>query len=179
MNNKNKQRVSLTESQLRQMITECVNEAMEDEGFINQLGQGVKSFFGNGYGKNNPNNFRNTVSQNQTLDNTTNWFNKKTPMNFNKRINAFKKGYKGQGVIDTSTKVIDTIKNYVDQNILNWNDKLGTAMNKLSAMEMRQKRDISRANNDIYNGMTVGGPGNTQQINTSKKFNRQNYKQKF
>lgn len=35
----NKQKLRLTESQLRQMIAECVNEAMQDEGFFSGMKQ--------------------------------------------------------------------------------------------------------------------------------------------
>ena len=43
------QKIRLTESELYNMIAEQVNEALQNEDFWNQVIQGTKSFFGNGY----------------------------------------------------------------------------------------------------------------------------------
>ncbi len=41
-----KQTIRLTESELRQIIEESINEAMQDEGFWGNLGSGIKNAFG-------------------------------------------------------------------------------------------------------------------------------------
>ena len=41
-----KQTIRLTESELRQMIEESINEAMQDEGFLSSIGRGLKNAFG-------------------------------------------------------------------------------------------------------------------------------------
>ena len=41
-----KQTIRLTESELREMIEESINEAMMDEGFFGSIGRGLKNAFG-------------------------------------------------------------------------------------------------------------------------------------
>ena len=41
-----KQTIRLTESELRDMIHQSINEAMQDEGFFGNIGRGFKSAFG-------------------------------------------------------------------------------------------------------------------------------------
>ena len=41
-----KQAIRLTESELRDMIQQSINEAMQDEGFFGNIGRGLKSAFG-------------------------------------------------------------------------------------------------------------------------------------
>ena len=43
-----KQNYRLTESELHNIISECIQEAIEDEGFMNQAITGAKTFFGAG-----------------------------------------------------------------------------------------------------------------------------------
>lgn len=71
------QKIVLTESELYNVIAEQVTEALQDEGFWNQLKQGTKSFFGNGYRTDND--YRNTTADRQSRgEHTANffkWFN--------------------------------------------------------------------------------------------------------
>lgn len=163
MNNRNNQRVRLTEAQLRQMISECVNEAMEDEGFMNQLRQGTKSFFGKGYGNDNPRNFRNRQSDfaDETHDGP-NWLNRKTPINLKGRIKSAIEGYKGQGKIDKNNELIKNIKSAISST--SWLKRYGRkqgitdvgqitlnmAEKILSNQNNATKANISGWNNDIY-----------------------------
>ena len=90
------QKIRLTESELYNMIAEQVNEALQDEGFWNQLKQGTKSFFGNGYRADND--YRNTTADRQSRgEHTANFLNGSTPMNLKGRWNAAKTGFQQQG----------------------------------------------------------------------------------
>ena len=104
------QKIVLTESELYNIIAEQVNEALQDEGFWNQLKQGTKSFFGNGYRADND--YRNTTADRQSRgEHTANFLNGSTPMNLKGRWNAAKTGFQQQGHIDNADKIRNELDN--------------------------------------------------------------------
>ena len=133
-----KQTVRLTESELRAMIEETINEALEDEGLGNQLMQGAKSFFGRGnMGKNNYNN-RRIRSGNGGL-------------NIGKRWDAAKQNFKSQGTIDSANDFIATMKKYMQDAGLSVSNKIGELWGYLdSRVKSNAAKSGSMAQNAIY-----------------------------
>lgn len=133
-----KKTVRLTESEFRAMVEQTVNEALQDEGFGNQLMQGAKSFFGRGdMGKKNYNN-RVTRSGNGGL-------------NLGKRWNAAKQNFKSQGTIDNANDFITTLKNYMQEAGLGVSNKIGELWGYLdSRVKSKAARSGSMAQNAIY-----------------------------
>ncbi|MDE5888823.1 MAG: hypothetical protein K2H20_02260 [Bacilli bacterium] len=167
-------KIKLTESELKQIITQSINEALEDEGLWNQVKQGAKSFFGNGYGKDNPNNFRNTTSNRQDRgEHTANVLNGSTPMNLKGRWNAAKTGFQQQGTVD---KVDDTLKflnNLISNGKITPETTVGELVRQggkfgknLDSVKRGANAKISKANNDIYKGQNTGvmGSGKTATV---------------
>lgn len=130
--------VRLTESEFRAMVEQTVNEALQDEGFGNQLMQGAKSFFGRGdMGKKNYNN-RVTRSGNGGL-------------NLGKRWDAAKQNFKSQGTIDNANEFIATLKNYMQEAGLGVSNKIGELWGYLdSRVKSKAARSGSMAQNAIY-----------------------------
>jgi hypothetical protein len=130
--------IRLTESELRDMIEMSINEAMQDEGFGNQLMQGAKSFFGRGdMGKKNYNN-RVTRSGNGGF-------------NFGKRWDAAKQNFKSQGTIDNANDFIATLKNYMQKAGLGVSNQIGELWGYLdSQVKGQATRRGSMAQNAIY-----------------------------
>ena len=166
-----KQVIRLTESDLHEMIENAVyriiSENEEDEGLWNQVKQGAKSFFGNGYGKDKESNFRNSIADRQAKgEHTANWMNGTTPMNLKQRWNAAKTGYQQQGVVD---KVDDTIKylnDLISQGKITPETTVGELVRQggkfgknLDSIKRGANAKISKANNDIYKGTDVGVMG--------------------
>lgn len=161
--------VRLTESELKRLISESVInyliENEEDEGLWNQLKQGTKSFFGNGYGKDKETNFRNTVADRQQRgEHTANWMNGSTPLNLKGRWNAAKAGWKEQGRIDTNDETTKVLTNLVQK--YGENKTLGQILKSLNMSSNGARGRISKANNDIYRGSTTGvmGSGKHQTV---------------
>lgn len=159
-----KQTIRLTESQLRSMIEESVTQILSEsdmeEGLWNQLKQGAKSFMGNGYGKNNPNNYRNTVQNRQDRgDWTANKLNGTTPMNLKGRWNAAKTGWKEQGNVDNANEVINTLKDLVQSGDITPEMSVKQVINKMTGNRLSAQKRVSKANNDIYKGMNTGVMG--------------------
>ena len=89
------QKIVLTESELYNIIAEQVNEALQNEDFWNQVIQGTKSFFGNGYRTDKD--YRNTTADRQSrVEHTANFLNGSTPMNLKGRMKAAKTGFQQQ-----------------------------------------------------------------------------------
>lgn len=130
--------IRLTESELRDMIEMSINEAMQDEGFGNQLMQGAKSFFGRGdMGKKNYNN-RVTRSGNGGF-------------NFGKRWDAAKQNFKSQGTIDNANDFIATLKNYMQKAGLGVSNQIGELWGYLdSQVKGQAAKSGSMAQNAIY-----------------------------
>lgn len=164
-------KIVLTESELYNVIAEQVNEALQDEGFWNQLKQGTKSFFGNGYRTDND--YRNTTADRQSRgEHTANFLNGSTPMNFKGRWNAAKTGFQQQGYIDNADKIrneLDNLENLLsssfDQNTLN-KMTIGQLKSRLGSAKGAAMSRIRGANNAIYKGQNVGvmGSGRTAQV---------------
>ena len=133
-----KQTVRLTESELRAMIEETINEALQDEGLGNQLMQGAKSFFGRGdMGKKNYHN-RVTRSGNGGL-------------NLGKRWDAAKQNFKSQGTIDSANDFIATMKKYMQDAGLSVSNKIGELWGYLdSRVKSNAAKSGSMAQNAIY-----------------------------
>lgn len=154
--------VRLSESELKELINESVinilMENEEDEGVWNQLKQGAKSFFGNGYRGKRGENYRNTTADRQDRgDYTANWLNATHPVNLKGRFKAAKTGWREQGRIDSnddSVKVLDNlIKKYGE------NKTLGEIRRNLKRDTNGARGRISQANNGIYKGMSTGVMG--------------------
>ena len=161
-----KEKVKLTESQLRQMITECVNEAMMEEGLWDQIKQGAASFFGNGYGKNstdkdgNLKNYRNSVRNRQERgEHTANPLNGSIPLNLKRRWNAAKTGFKEQGNVDGANNVIKSLQSLIKSGDITPEMSVKQVMNKMTGNRLSAQNKVSRANNDIYKGMETGVMG--------------------
>ena len=133
-----KQTVRLTESELRAMIEETINEALQDEGLGNQLMQGAKSFFGRGdMGKKNYHN-RVTRSGNGGL-------------NLGKRWDAAKQNFKSQGTIDSANDFIATMKKYMQDAGLSVSNKIGELWGYLdSQVKSKAAKSGSMTQNAIY-----------------------------
>lgn len=160
-------RIKLTESELKEQIAKCITEALEDEGLMNQLKQGAKSFFGNGYGKNNPNNFRNTIDNRRDRgEHTANKLNGTTPLNLKGRWNAAKTGYKEQGNVDNANEVISLLKGLINNGTVTPEMTVRELINKMTGNRLSAQKRTSKANNEIYRGMQTGvmGSGKTQTI---------------
>ncbi len=165
------QKIVLTESELYNVIAEQVNEALQDEGFWNQLKQGAKSFFGNGY--RNDSDYRNTSSDRQARgENTANRLNGSTPMNLKGRWNAAKTGYKEQGHIDNADNIrkeLDNLEKLLgatfNQNTLN-KMTIGQLKSRLGGAKGSAVNRVRNANNAIYKGQQTGvmGSGRTTTI---------------
>lgn len=165
------QKIRLTESELYNIIAEQVNEALQNEASWNQLIQGTKSFFGNGYRTDKD--YRNTTADRQSLgDHTANFLNGSTPMNLKGRWKAAKTGFQQQGYIDTADKIRNELDNLeqllassFDQNTLN-KMTIGQLKSRLGGAKGAAMSRIRGANNAIYKGQNVGvmGSGRTEQI---------------
>ena len=165
------QKIRLTESELYNIIAEQVNEALQDEGFWNQLKQGTKSFFGHRYRDDNDS--RNTTADRQSRgEHTANFLNGSTPMNLKGRWKAAKTGFQQQGYIDNADKIrneLDSLEELLassfDQNTLN-KMTIGQLKSRLGGAKGAAMSRIRGANNAIYKGQNVGvmGSGRTEQI---------------
>lgn len=165
------QKIRLTESELYNMIAEQVNEALLNEDFWNQLIQGTKSFFGNGYRTDKD--YRNTTADRQSRgEHTANFLNGSTPMNLKGRMKAAKTGFQQQGHIDNANKIRNELDNLeqllassFDQNTLN-KMTIGQLKSRLGGAKGAAMSRIRGANNAIYKGQNVGvmGSGRTEQI---------------
>lgn len=165
------QKIRLTESELYNMIAEQVNEALQNEDFWNQLIQGTKSFFGNGYRTDKD--YRNTAADRQSRgEHTANFLNGSTPMNLKGRMKAAKTGFQQQGHIDNANKIRNELDNLeqllassFDQNTLN-KMTIGQLKSRLGGAKGAAMSRIRGANNAIYKGQNVGvmGSGRTEQI---------------
>ena len=132
-----RQTIRLTESELRQMIEESINDAMLEEGFKDQLVQGAKSFFGKGnMGDKNQNNQR-TRSGNGG-------------MNLGKRWTAAKENFKSQGVIDNANEIVNNLQKLVDSGICTWDSTLGEVWGAMNQNKAQATLRGSRAQNKIY-----------------------------
>ena len=132
-----KQTITLTESQLRQIINESINEALEDEGLGQQIWQGMKSAVGMGdMGKKN---YQNRVIRSKGSD-----------LNFKNRYNAFKTNFSSQREIDKANDVVNYLKNLIDKGYCNWQSTLGEVWGKMNQIKAQATRRGSRAQNDIY-----------------------------
>ena len=169
-----KTQIRLTESELKQHIAQCISEALEDEGTWDRIIQGTKSFFGNGYGKDNPKNFRNSVADRQSRGETTaNWMNGKSPINLKKRWNAAKTGYQQQGIVDEVDEVTKYLNGLLKSGKITADTTVGELLRQggkfgknLDTIKRTANGRISKANNDIYDGMQTGvmGSGRVTQI---------------
>ena len=165
------QRIKLTESELKKQIAKCITEALEDEGLWNQIKQGSKSFFGNGY--RNDSDYRNTPTDRQARgEHTANWLNGSTPMNLKGRWNAAKTGYEEQGHIDNADSIrkeLDNLEKLLgatfDQNTLN-KMTIGQLKSRLGGAKGNAVNRIRNANNAIYKGQQTGvmGSGRTATV---------------
>lgn len=165
------QKIRLTESELYNMIAEQVNEALQNEDFWNQVIQGTKSFFGNGYRTDKD--YRNTTADRQSRgEHTANFLNGSTPMNLKGRMKAAKTGFQQQGHIDNANKIRNELDNLeqllassFDQNTLN-KMTIGQLKSRLGGAKGAAMSRIRGANNAIYKGQNVGvmGSGRTEQI---------------
>lgn len=132
-----KQTISLTESELRQMIEESINEAMQNEGLWKQLKQGTKAAFGKGdMGVKNQNNQR-VRSGNGGL-------------NLGKRVDAFKQNFKSQGVIDNANEIVNGLQKLVDSGVCTWQSTLGEVWGAMNQQKAQATRKGSSAQNAIY-----------------------------
>lgn len=159
-----KQTIRLTESEIRSMIEESVkkimNEENMDEGFWDQIKQGAKSFVGQGYGNKNPKNYRNTVQNRQDRgEHTANALNGTTPMNFKGRWNAAKTGFKEQGNVDNANAVIKTLQDLIQSGDITADMSVKQVINKMTGNRLSAQNRVSKANNNIYKGMTTGVMG--------------------
>ena len=165
------QKIRLTESELYNMIAEQVNEALQNEDFWNQVIQGTKSFFGNGYRTDKD--YRNTTADRQSRgEHTANFLNGSTPMNLKGRMKAAKTGFQQQGHIDNANKIRNELDNLeqllassFDQNTLN-KMTIGQLKSRLGGAKGAAMSRIRGANNAIYKGQNVGvmGSGRTEQL---------------
>ena len=133
-----RQTIRLTESELRQMINESINEAMMEEGWGNQFMQGAKSFFGKGdMGARNQNN--------QKVRSGDGGFN------FGKRWNAAKTNFKSQGVVDNANDFITTMKQFMQNAGLTVSNTIGELWGYLDGqVKGKAVQSGSRAQNAIY-----------------------------
>ena len=132
-----KQTIRLTESELKQMIEESINEAMVDEGLWNQLKQGTMAAFGKGdMGSKNYYN-RQTRSGNGGL-------------NLGQRANAFKQNFKSQGVIDNANEIVNYLQKLVDSGVCTWQSTLGEVWGAMNQQKAQATRKGSSAQNAIY-----------------------------
>ena len=165
------QKIVLTESELYNIIAKQVNEALQNEDFLNQVIQGTKSFFGNGYRTDND--YRNTTADRQSRgEHTANFLNGSTPINLKGRLKAAKTGFQQQGHIDKANKIRNELDNLeqllassFDQNTLN-KMTIGQLKSRLGGAKGAAMSRIRGANNAIYKGQNVGvmGSGRTEQI---------------
>lgn len=146
--NRMKQTIRLTEAELTNMIRECINEAISDqgtdEGFGSQLWAGAKSMFGKGAGSKNTNNNRTNGG-----------------LNLKKRWNAAKTGFEQQGNVDKIDQVIAFLQPLVDSGKIDPNQTVAQLLSKpggtnkfakdnLGQMRARANSIASKAQNDIY-----------------------------
>ena len=165
------QKIRLTESELYNIIAKQVNEALQNEDFLNQLIQGTKSFIGNGYRADND--YRNTTADRQSRgEHTANFLNGSTPMNLKGRWKAAKTGFQQQGYIDNADKIRNELDNLeellassFDKNTLN-KMTIGQLKSRLGGAKGAAMSRIRGANNAIYKGQNVGvmGSGRVTQI---------------
>lgn len=132
-----RQTIRLTESELRNMIEQSINEAMEDEGFGNQLWQGAKSFFGKG---------------NQGAGNEKNAYTRSFNggLNLGKRWNAAKTNFQTQGVIDNADAIIGPLKQLVQSGQINGKMTVAQVLQMLGRQKGTATNRGSAAMNRIY-----------------------------
>ena len=135
-----KQNFKLTESELHNLISECITEAIEDEGFLNQVGQGVKSFFGKGYGSDN--------SKAQRATSNQDWGGR--TYNFGQRFKAAKTGYKEQGTIDDLNAIIKPLDDLVKSGKISQDMTVKDILAHSRQLRGGAVGRISAANNKIY-----------------------------
>lgn len=132
-----KQTIRLTESELRQMIEESINEAMQDEGLWNQLKQGTKAAFGKG-----DMGARNQTNQKVRSGNGG--------LNLGQRAKAFKTNFQSQGVIDNANEIVDGLQKLVDSGVATWQSTLGEVWGQMNQQKAQATRRGSSAQNAIY-----------------------------
>ena len=135
-----KQTYRLTENELHSIISECITEAIEDEGFLNQVGQGVRSFFGKGEGSDKSKEGRTTISQD--------WGGR--TYYFGQRFKAAKTGYKEQGYIDDLDDIIKPLDNLVKSGKISQDMTVKDILAHSRRLRGGAVGRISAANNKIY-----------------------------
>ena len=135
-----KQTYRLTENELHSIISECITEVIEDEGFLNQVGQGVKSFFGKGKGSDKSKEGRTTDNQD--------WGGR--TYNFRQRFNAAKTGYKEQGYIDDLDDIIKPLDDLVKSGKISQDMTVKDLLTRSRQLRGGAVGRISAANNKIY-----------------------------
>lgn len=132
-----KKTIKLTESELNNIIQDCINEAIMDEGLGDQLWQGTKSFFGKGdMGSKNYQN-RMTRSRNGRF-------------NLGKRWNAAKTNFQSQGTIDNANEIVGVLQKLIDSGICTWETTLGEVWGKMNQQKAQATRRGSSSQNAIY-----------------------------
>ena len=132
-----KQTIRLTESELRDMIEMSINEAMQDEGFLDQVTQGAKSFFGKG----------DMGAKSRTSKSLRSGDG---GMNLGKRWNAAKENFKSQGVLDKNNDTINWLKSFMQNNGLTVSNTIGELWGKLDQQKAMAAKRGSNAQNAIY-----------------------------
>ena len=143
-----KEIIRLNETVLENLITKCLNEALEEndieEGVWNNVKTGVKSAFGKGVGS--------EASQDKR---------KGGGINLKKRWNAAKQGYNSQDIADKIDNVVNYLKDLIEQGKIDPNQTVQELVysvggrNKfgrgnLSTMRAQANAKASKAQNDIY-----------------------------
>jgi len=131
-----RQTIRLTEGELRYMIQESINEAME-EGRWNQFKQGAKAFFGKG---------------DQGSQNIANQYDRSFNggMNLGKRWNAAKTNYQTQGVIDNADEIIQPLRQMVQNGEISNKTTVGQLFQMLGSRKGGATTKGSAAMNRIY-----------------------------
>lgn len=135
-------------------VRAVILENEEDEGFMNRLKQGAKSFFGNGYGADKETNFRSNAA---ARENYGEGVPSRWSPRLKQRFNAAKVGYQEQGKIDDIDKVADFLNDLLKKGKIDMNTTVGQIVSKgkfakgnLNTMRNRSLSQISGANNRIY-----------------------------
>lgn len=122
---------------VRQSINEALEENSEDEGWLNQVGSGLKGFFGR-----SNSGYRGNVGAN---------YSRTDPVyNLNGRFRAAKAGYQNQGVIDKQNELLNAAQTLVNAGF-NPNTTIADVMRQAKVARGGANGRFTQAVDRIYN----------------------------
>ena len=145
-----KQTIRLTESELRSLIEQSINEAIEDEGFFGNIGRGLKSAFGGDVQKFKQGAARagNAMMQGaRNVGNAVAQGAQNMAQGAANKYNDMKVGYKSGRQNDQLNQIKNTLQTMINNGSLGKGSVVKSAQNFIATLDQAIKNNDSAARN--------------------------------